>query len=265
MKSTLISAALLLVVSTSFLRAQDWPVAIEDNSFLIEEATNQGPRVVQHITTLFRPDLDDNDLGITFTQEWPLGSQRHQLSYTLPYFRGDGSGLGDIVLNYRYQLPIRREHLAVAPRLSLILPTGDEDEGLGEGSAGLEVNLPLSWRLAPQWAFHANVGASHFPSVEGARLGDEQDLTSPFAGISVIWLARSNLNFLVEAIVRRSEEIAASGGTTRTTERIFSPGLRFAIDRGDLQIVPGLAFPVTSAGGRENVGVFLYFSLEHPY
>ncbi len=265
MKSRLALAFLLLAAPTSSVFAQDWPAAIEDNSFLIEEAYNQGPHVVQHITTLFWPDLDDGDLGATFTQEWPLGSQRHQLSYTLPYFRGDASGLGDVLLNYRYQLPIRIPRLAVAPRLSLILPTGDEDKGLGEGSSGLEVNLPVSWRFAPEWILHGNVGFSHFPSVEGPLPDDEQDLTSPFVGASVIWLARGNLNLLVEAVVRRSEELAPGGGTTRTTERIFSPGLRLAVDRGELQIVPGVAFPLTSSAGEESVGVFLYLSFEHPF
>src|SRR5688500_3762967 len=88
--------------------------AIQDNSFLVEEAYNQGPGVVQHIFTAFgsvnklRGD-DDREWALGFTQEWPVISQTHQFSYTIPYsFIGSGgadvNGIGDILLNYRLQL-----------------------------------------------------------------------------------------------------------------------------------------------------------------
>src|ERR1041384_3024217 len=86
---------------------------IMDNSFLVEEAYNQEPGVVQHIFTasygvkqLAGPD--DKAWNPTFTQEWPVFSQRHQFSYTVPYYFLESGGqskdgLGDILLNYRYQ------------------------------------------------------------------------------------------------------------------------------------------------------------------
>jgi len=42
--------------------------------------------------------------GFTFTQEWPVFSQDHQISYTIPSYHlvDDGSrvsGLGDVLLN----------------------------------------------------------------------------------------------------------------------------------------------------------------------
>src|SRR5688572_5598548 len=80
---------------------------ISDNSFLIEEAYNQGPGVVQHILTGFYNvnrlgGSDDKALDLSFTQEWPLWSQTHQLSYTVPYFftRSGGqsdNGIGDVL------------------------------------------------------------------------------------------------------------------------------------------------------------------------
>jgi hypothetical protein len=54
--------------------------AIADNSFLIEEAYNQERGVVQHISTWQR-SLRSVVRGFTFTQEWPVGTQMHQLSF----------------------------------------------------------------------------------------------------------------------------------------------------------------------------------------
>src|SRR2546430_2035386 len=63
---------------------------IMDNSFLVEEAYNQERGVVQHIATAFynvnrRAGPDDEAWNLTFTQEWPVFSQTHQFSYTVPY------------------------------------------------------------------------------------------------------------------------------------------------------------------------------------
>jgi hypothetical protein len=50
---------------------------LEDNSFLVEEAYNQPDRVVQHILAAAAAE---GTTGLSFTQEWPLGGRKHQLS-----------------------------------------------------------------------------------------------------------------------------------------------------------------------------------------
>jgi hypothetical protein len=55
---------------------------IEDNSFLIEEAYNQEPGVVQHISNWQR-SLRTSRWNFSFTQEWPVPTQQHQFSYML--------------------------------------------------------------------------------------------------------------------------------------------------------------------------------------
>src|SRR6266536_1890395 len=123
-------AVALELLGTGPLKAQT-PLpapAIEDNSFLIEEAYNQDPGVVQHISTVTLTGPDRRDAVVGFTQEWPLRGQRHQLSYSLLYQIQQGhapDGFGDLLLNYRQQLR-DADPWAVAPRLSLILPTGSE-------------------------------------------------------------------------------------------------------------------------------------------
>ena len=94
------SAFLLLAMVVQQPAAAAAPPPIADNSFLMEEAYNQEPRVVQHINALMR---FNGEWAYAFTQEWPVGSQRHQLSYTVPVT----TGLGDLAINYRHQLSER--------------------------------------------------------------------------------------------------------------------------------------------------------------
>jgi hypothetical protein len=45
----------------------------------------------------------------------------------------------------------------------------------------------------------------------------------------------------------------------------FGDALRYTIDVGALQIVPGMALPLRRADGRTSAGVFAYLSFEHPF
>ncbi|MGH7752011.1 MAG: hypothetical protein ACREN5_04280, partial [Gemmatimonadales bacterium] len=142
MKTTI--AMMLALAGAGTVWAQDAPGPIQDNSFLIEEAYNQEAGVIQHIS-LFTRARGSGDWGYAFTQEWPLGGQRHQLSYTLLLERASGAtGLGDAFLNYRYQLiGDGQQRVAAAPRVSILVPSGDETRGLGTGGWGVDVGFPL--------------------------------------------------------------------------------------------------------------------------
>jgi DtxR family Mn-dependent transcriptional regulator len=77
------------------------PFKITDNSFLVEEAFNQDRGVFQNI---FGMTHISGTWATTFTQEWPVPGQTHQLSYTLLFVNDHHrSGLGDTLINYRYQ------------------------------------------------------------------------------------------------------------------------------------------------------------------
>ena len=248
-----------------------WPKAIEDNSFFIEEAYNQEDRVVQHISNLsafIRPQVD---FAFAFTQEWPAGGQRHQLSYTVPWLSvgsNDAAGPGDLLLNYRFQWVLQENGAALAPRLSFVFPTADEDLGIDRTGLGAQVNIPFSCRLARDWALHANAGYSVIPGVrpvQGAATPGDQTFTFASAGASIVWLLRPALNLMFEAVATRADEFDDNGRVRREGEIIVSPGLRAAIDRRDLQIVPGVAVPVRFQDGGSDVGLFLYLSFEHPF
>ncbi len=264
MRSNLILASIALIALALPLGAQEGPIA--DNSFLIEEAYNQEPGVVQHIGVFEHP-RHGGDWSFEFTQEWPAPNQRHQLSYTVPILRvGEERGLGDVAINYRYQaVGVGGDGpLAIAPRLSVVLPTGDEDEGLGSGEPGLELNLPVSYAISDRLVGHWNLGATYERAVADS-LGREQDLEGVFAGQGLIWLARPTLNLMLEAVWEHRRVIAERGGAVHEESFLLSPGVRFAQNLDDLQIVYGVGFPFEVGAGDGERSVLLYLSLEHPF
>src|SRR5262249_15879466 len=139
MNSTSRWAGLALAAVALRAAAED---GIQNNSFLVEEAYNQEAGVVQHINTWQRSR--GGDLVYPVTQEWPGPGLTHQVRYSVPIQRLDGTtGIGDVALNYRYQwIGDGEAALAVAPRLSVLLPTGDEKKDFGSGGTGVQFNLP---------------------------------------------------------------------------------------------------------------------------
>src|SRR5690349_11849806 len=163
-KSVFLPAVVLLAALAA---AQQAP-PIQDNSFLLEEAYNQEAGVVQHISTFTRM-WASNDWVYTFTQEWPVpGHERHQLSYTLsandPGASAGGAGIGDTYVNYRYQLVGNGEtRTAVAPRVSLLAPSGNSKYGRGAGGTGVQMAVPVSVVLTPRFVTHFNAGTTLVP------------------------------------------------------------------------------------------------------
>jgi hypothetical protein len=220
--------------------ARKWEVI--DNSFLVEEAFNQEPHVVQNILTWTR--ARDGTWDGSFTQEWPAPGMKHQLSYSIPFAStGEAAGIGDVLLNYRFQLREEtRGGPAISPRLSLILPTGREADGLGNGTAGLDMNLPISKQFGNLYV-HANAGYTWVPDVQR---------TTRIAG-SGIWRVLPMWNVLLEAVAALDESFTVS------------PGFRRGWNLGDSQIVIGAAIPMTRADSRWTAALLTYFSYELPF
>jgi hypothetical protein len=243
---------------------------IKDNSFLIEEAYNQEAGVVQHISTFSHPTRG-SAWSYSFTQEWPVRSIRHQLSATIPVQQGfDGvrnvRGVGDVALNYRYQLVgAAGGAVAVAPRLSVLLPTGDAARGLGTGGTGLQGNLPVSLELSERLVTHLNAGATWTHAARDAD-GDVASTLGFNAGQSLIWLVSPTMNLMLEALWTSTSNVVGARTTERTNALLLSPGVRWAwnLPRG-LQVVPGLAFPIGVGPSRGEHSLYLYLSFEHPF
>ncbi len=244
------------------------PPPIQDNSFLIEEAYNQEEGVVQHIST-FTYLWPSRGWAYSFTQEWPVNPRpRHQLSYTLLAVDPGGSsgaGIGDVALNYRYQLVgSGSAKVAFAPRLSVLLPTGDFRRELGLGGAGLQVNLPLSVVVNQKLVTHWNAGTTIVPSTRDLA-GNRAATYGYNLGQSFIWQIRPRFNAMLETVWVDAERVVGPGATERERTLILNPGIRWAHNfKNGLQIVPGVSAPIGFGPGRQR-GIFLYLSFEHPF
>jgi hypothetical protein len=237
---------------------------IQDNSFLIEEAYNQEPGVVQHIQS-FQYMKGDGWL-YNFTQEWPVPGVTHQLSYTIPVTRLDdldrNTGIGDMLLNYRYQA-VLKEHLAVSPRFSLILPTGDYKRGLGTDTVGYQVMMPVSIELNDKFVTHWNLGWTFTPNSKN-EIGEKADTIATNYGASLIYLASENFNLMLEAVGSAGQEVVGQDATSSANTFFINPGIRFAINcESGLQIVPGISFPIGIGPSNGEYGVLTYLSFEH--
>ncbi|HYK51486.1 MAG TPA: hypothetical protein VEU94_17310 [Terriglobales bacterium] len=243
---------------------------IQDNSFLIEEAYNQEFGFVQHISN-FIYLADSRDWAYTFTQEWPITGIRHQLSYTLialrqGSFSSQGASFGDVFLNYRYQAIGNGEaRVAFAPRLSLIVPSGNSNLGQGFGAAGVQTNLPLSISLKRQFVTHWNAGGTFVPH---ARNSDRQRSSAVAynLGQSVIWETTPRFNVMMETFFLGAQKVVGPGKTEWSNTLFLSPGIRWAYNfKNRLQIVPGIAMPIGIGPSAGEKSVFLYLSFEHPF
>jgi nucleoside-diphosphate-sugar epimerase len=265
---TFVVAALALASIAAADDPGEAKAPIQDNSFLIEEAYNQDAGVIQHIQIWNRPiGAHAAPWSYSFTEEWPAGGQRHQVSVTVPYGEKEtgGSGLGDVALHYRLQaIGLGGGPLALAPRISVLFATGDERAGTGAGGPGLQLGLPVSVEIGESFVMHGNLGSTWTPSARGGG-GAEASTLSWSAGASGVWLAGRRWNLLLETVYEREETVLGERRTERSSGLVVNPGIRFAFDRpSGLQIVPGIAIPIGVGPSEGERAVLLYLSFEHP-
>ena len=137
-------------------------------------------------------------------------------SYTIAQTKPDPqlrAGFGDVLLNYRYQVVGTGEsRLALAPRLTLIVPTGSSRNGTGYGGTGIQSNLPGSLVLSRTLVAHSNLGGTWIPSARD-RAGDAAASYGYFAGQSIVWLALDRMGSSMKSskyLVRRMLSISHS-------------------------------------------------------
>jgi hypothetical protein len=275
--------ALLLILpcfSMPVRGAEKSPISeIEDNSFLLEEAYNQEAGVVQHsFTASYGADSRRRGWNFNFTQEWPVFSQDHQFSYSVPSYRvrEDADrvyGAGDIVLNYRYQALNESDAIpAFAPRFSLILPTGSRDRGTGDGVVGYEWGLPFSKKFGSRIAMHANLDLTYLPQAR-ARLGGSTGPLSPRhslvsynLGLSGIFAVLPRVHLMLEWAGPFEESIDDRGKSRHEFKPVIAPGFRTAlVNEEKLQVVLGASAPVGLSRKADNFGLLAYLSIEHDF
>ena len=274
-----------LIIRGQDLASEEFvPTHIRDNAFLVEEAFNQEPGVVQHIfnwVALFDwpQESTTRNFAALYTMELPLGTQKHQFSFTTQFLtafeKPDGGpavqqgDVGDTFLNYRYQLLADDELLWCAPRFSLIVPTADERFGMGTGEVGYQFNLPIS-RYGEQFDVHFNAGVTHTPDASvplfDGSASPTHDLRGYNLGASTFWKPQTYLHFFVEGLCLWGEEIDDLGRSDGVNQVFVNPGVRYAICQfEDVEWVIGAAVPVGLTEESPDVGAFFYMSIEHVF
>jgi hypothetical protein len=285
---TIAIACLVWGAAPELVRGEDaFSGNIQDNSFLVEEAYNQGPGIVQHIFNWYptwnHVGGNQQDFTFTYLMELPVGGQTHQFSFTPLSFEqfsdhpdvgppNAQGGWSDTFLNYRYQLSTEDAsgwRPAIAPRFSVILPTGNKDLGLGTGEVGYQFNLPLSKELDP-FAYHFNAGLTYTPGVSvdlaGGGSSLDRNLHGYNLGGSVIWLATLDVNFMLELVSFWNEDLDAAGNRERKNSVILDPGIRTALFTGkEVQWCVGLGIPIGLSRDAPDVALFIYLSVEHTF
>ena len=210
----------------------DEPFRIADNSFLVEEAFNQeARRLPEHL----RRSADvGGQWASTFTQEWPVASEKHQLSYTLV---GCRRRRWRRVRGYAAELSLPGARGgAGAPRVLAARQPRAADrqrqDGRGNGSYGLQVNLPFSKRSGGFY-LHGNAGFTWLPDAQasGGTDGAHVSETSPFVAGSAIYRLRPMLNLMLEHVLLFNNTFDGLG-TIHSTLYTASPGVRGGWDVG---------------------------------
>jgi hypothetical protein len=230
---------------------------VSDNSFLIEEAYNQEPGVVQHIH-LAQFSTEGDGIICSFTQEWPLAGMKHQVSYTIPYSLSPNTELQDIQINYRYQV-LSSKKVSVAPRLTVQLPTAASVQ-----NRGIIFNLPASFILSKKAVMHLNGGAGQLWS----SLTDENNkriMTSAYnLGGNIVYHFSTVFDALTEVVHNSFVQKSSGGVSVQSFQLLLNPGLRYAFNfNSGMQIVPGASY-LMDLTNEVNYMLF-YFSVEHPF
>jgi hypothetical protein len=276
--------AILFIPILGYAQDEEKEEQIIDNSFLIEEAYNQEPGVIQHIFEMV-PSWEhganaQRNVAFTFTQEWPIFSQKHQFSYILPLQRYDdeppsdsrqGGGLGDIWLNYRYQLLNDQtgDYIACAPRASLILPSGDWKQNLGNGVLGYQIAFPVS-KVFKHWELNFNAGLTKVPNGKGGVNPDlpfaGTNLDGNYVGGSAVYFLRPNFHLMLEQLNTWTDELNWDGTKDNQFISYLSPGFRWApYTEGDTQWVLGFGLPIGLSPDAPDIGMIFYMSFEHRF
>jgi hypothetical protein len=242
---------------------------LQSNGLLVDTAYHQEDGEVQHALTFSRSRKDGWASAVS--QEWPLFSEKHQVSISLPadlfVKRLDGSrGVGDLTLEYSYfLLGDNRSRVTVSPGVGISLPTGSVTKGLGAGGAGASVKLPISVMLSRRLASNSTVELGYVPSAKNGE-GDQFHIRKYELGQSFVWFARPNFNVLLEAVWEKSRATNGGGFKEIESESFVSPGVRWAhVFHNGVSIIPGVAVPVGVGTSRGARGILFYLAVEHRF
>jgi hypothetical protein len=242
---------------------------LQSNGMLVDTAYHQEAGEVQHALTFSHSHK--GGWASVISQEWPVLSEKHQVSFSLPadllVKRADGHrGVGDLTLEYSYALiGNNKSRLTVSPGVGFSLPTGSVAKGFGAGGPGTLVKLPISVMLSRRFASNSTVELRYVSSAENAD-GDHFHIWKYEVGQSFVWFAKPRFNVLVEAVWEKEKATNRSGFKEIDSDLFISPGVRWAhVFHNGISIIPGFAVPIGVGSSRGDQRFFFYFAVEHHF
>jgi Putative MetA-pathway of phenol degradation len=240
---------------------------LQSNGLLVETAYHQEAGELQHTFAMSRTNR--RNWASVFTEEIPLGSGKHQLSFSLPaqLVRNDAEsfrGIGDAKFEYSYFLyGNNSSKVTFAPGFGVSLPTGNYRKELGAGASGVSAKLPVSVMLGKRFAANSTFEMSYTRRAKNAE-GEKANLVGYEFGQSFVWFAKPKLNLLVEAVWERSPEVIGDNLKKYERELYVSPGVRWAHTfKNGLMIIPSIGVPIGVGASRGTHGIFFSIGFEH--
>jgi mono/diheme cytochrome c family protein len=169
--------------------------------------------------------------------------------YNDPQDRATTGGVGDLTLAYKYVLLATQQYGAVAAfSLDLVLPTGDRDRGLGDGTVGFGPSLRAGKTLGP-FVLQSEIKAVLPLDVNRAprRLLYRAALQLPFSPLKRAWVP--GLEFEADTRVE---------GQTRDAYYLAPVLYKGLSQRGHVAMAIGAKIPVAGARAFDyQIGAFL--------
>ncbi len=108
---------------------------------------------------------------------------------------------------------------------------------------------------------HWNFGVTYLPKAKFDH-SFKHDVVNTSIGTSLIYLLSGNVNFMFEALQANDQSYTQEGLREIESTLTLNPGVRFALNFDNLQIVPGISFPYEVLNKEHEYGMLVYLSIE---
>ena len=246
--STLVWAAHpFLTDDTGTQGAGNWQLELQAERGTLDRTANVGGVPVQQESrvTVFTPVLT---YGVIENLDVALGLNRaKQRTTDNGVVVEDSNGTADSTVDIKWRF-YESGALSLALKPSFLLPTGDENRGLGTGKASWGVSFIATYETKP-WAFHGNVAYSDVRYQLPQDAADNRsDLWRVSAGAA--WSVRDDLRLVGEAGARtnsanndaylpdKTGQFAMLGLIYSPTDKMdFDVGVRKRLNNGEVDTV----------------------------
>jgi hypothetical protein len=212
----------------------NWQLELQAERGTLDRTANVGGVPVQQESrvTVFTPVLT---YGVLENLDVALGLNRaKQRTTENGVVVEDSSGTADSMVDIKWRF-YESGALSLALKPSFLLPTGDENRGLGTGKASWGVNFIATYEAKP-WAFNGNVAYSDVRYKLPQDAADNRaDLWRVSAGAA--WSVRDDLRLVGEVGIRTNASrndpyLPGSNGQFAMLGAIYSPTDKIDLDVG---------------------------------